>query len=261
MNHTCSAVAALLSTASPLPLAPAGPCSWDSSCAQLLRFPGLRRLPGPGGSPRHGVPRAGMLPQLIVPGLGSAGGRRAEPPHRAGNAVQTTLLLPKCFPNSNRCPCFLRRISIRDFIVESGKLRHGEGVQVRQTSPWLSHPSPCVCLSDGQDIGAFPHQDHKFSALGATVTLIQLHPSHGMGTRPTLLPQPCPAPGPSGQDQGSAQPSLRGSTSAAAQHQDRQGWQGWHRWHLPRLSPHAEGTRGTGHGLERQPQHREGIVS
>lgn len=69
MNHTCSAVAALLSTASPLPLAPAGPCSWDSSCAQLLRFPGLRGLPGPGGSPRHGVPRAGMLPQLIVPGL------------------------------------------------------------------------------------------------------------------------------------------------------------------------------------------------
>lgn len=107
MNHTCSARALLVGQL-PAPV---------QSC------------PGPLGSEgsQDGDPRAGMLPQLWIPYGGSGG----DPQHREGDAVDTTVLLPKCFPNINRCPYPLRRISVRDVKAEAGKVRHGEGIQVR----------------------------------------------------------------------------------------------------------------------------------
>lgn len=94
----------------------------------------------------------------------------------------------------------MRRISVRDFKVEAGKLRHGAGTQVRQTPCACQHPSPCVlirwarfrCLPpSGPHTQPHKHWSGEQAAPGATVTLSQLHPSHGMGTRPALLPQPC----------------------------------------------------------------------
>lgn len=79
----------------------------------------------------------------IVLGLGSVGGSGAEPPHREGDAVEATLLLPKCFPNNNRCPCSLKRISSRDFKVEAEAQGGHAG---RTDSLCLSHPSPCVLI-------------------------------------------------------------------------------------------------------------------
>lgn len=144
MNHTCSAVAACRQTQSnagsllcPTPLAPPRPCLWVSFpellVLGLLRSPRVGILPGSG----YSCSRAGHC----VPGLCSAGGSGSEPLTRAGDAAGTTLLFPKCFPNTNRCPCPLRKINVRDLKVEAGKLRHGEAMRVRQVPYGCWHPS------------------------------------------------------------------------------------------------------------------------
>lgn len=131
MNHTCSAKALLV--------------------GQLLPAPVLS-CPGPLGSEcsqgQDGVPRAGMLPQhwvlCQVWALWVAVGVSLQ--HREGDAVETPVLLLKCFPNINRCPCPLIRISVRNLMVEARTLRQGEGTQVRQTPCGCQHPAPCVLI-------------------------------------------------------------------------------------------------------------------
>ena len=163
----------------------------------------------------------------------------------------------------------MRRISVRDFKVGAGKVRHGAGTQVRQAPCACQHPSSCAlipwarfrCLPPS-GLHTQPHKcwSEEQAAPGATVALSQLHPSRGRGTRPHCSPSPatarrCSRSGRAGP--GLTCPALHQKRYLCSSSAAEQPGLGGHSWHLPGQSPHTKGTRGKSHQLERQPQRRE----
>lgn len=184
MNHTCCAVAAPGAQPAPSPQPQQGPAPLSPSAELLCSAPlGSQRSQGQEAATGTLCPGLGCSHSTgNCATLGSVGGSGAEPPHREGGAVETTLSLPKCFSNNNRYPCPSRRISIRDFKVEAGKLRHREGVQVRQIPVLVTSFPLCAYLMGKISMPSPIRTTHSDPRLG------NRQPQVPLSSRASLIP-------------------------------------------------------------------------